>query len=322
MEPARGLARRHDESVHLEPKTVELLAYLASRQGEVVSRTELLDAIWPNVTVGDAVITNKIASLRRVFGDKTKSPNFIETISKRGYRLVAPVNRISEDDPVPNGPAVLTTEDAGPAHPPHPAHDERPPRPRASRWQWIVALVPTIIVIGGAWYCREHWLPQLMGTVSVERTVFPLTDRPSIAVLPFFNVGGNAEQDYLVAGMTDDLITELSKVPSLSVIARRSVLKYNIKSSDIKQVAEELGVRYVLEGSVRRAGDQVRINAKLIDARTGRNLWAERYDFRADDILKSQDQVTANIVSALAVKLTAGEKAQIPLNETQNAAAS
>ena len=137
---------------------------------------------------------------------------------------------------------------------------------------------------------------------------FPLPDKPSIAVLPFANMSGDPEQDYFADGMTEDLITDLSKISGLFVIARNSTFVYKGRTVAIRQVAEELGVRYVLEGSVRRAGDQVRINAQLIDATTGGHLWAERYDEIVDNVFVLQDQVVRDIVSALKVKLTVADE--------------
>jgi TolB-like protein len=148
-----------------------------------------------------------------------------------------------------------------------------------------------------------------------------LPDKPSIAVLPFRNLNGDPEEEYFADGMTDDLITDLSRVKGLFVIARNSVFTYKDKSVKIKQVAEELGVRYVLEGSIRRVNEQVRINAQLIDATTGGHLWAERYDGKMDDVFALQDKITRKIVGVLAVKLTAGEEKQVVRKETDSAKA-
>jgi TolB-like protein len=123
---------------------------------------------------------------------------------------------------------------------------------------------------------------------------FPLPDKPSIAVLPFTNMSDDPKQEYFADGMTEDLITDLSKISGLFVIARNSSFAYKGQQVKVRQVAEALGVRYVLEGSVRRAGDQVRINAQLIDATSGGHLWAERYDGSLGDIFSLQDQVTGN----------------------------
>jgi len=143
-----------------------------------------------------------------------------------------------------------------------------------------------------------------------EHTPLLLPDKPSIAVLPFVNMSDDAQQEYFVDGLTEDLITDLSKLSGLFVIARNSVFTYKDKAVKVRQVAEELGVRYVLEGSVRRAGDQVRINAQLIDATTGGHLWAERYDGSLQKVFAMQDEVTQKIVAALAVSLTSEEKVQ------------
>jgi len=151
---------------------------------------------------------------------------------------------------------------------------------------------------------------------SVERMAFPLPDKPSIAVLPFDNMTGDPEQEYFVDGMTEDLITDLSKISGLFVIARNSVFTYKNRPVLISNVAEELGVRFVLEGSVRRAGNTVRINAQLIDALTGGHVWAERYDDVNDDIFALQDRVIEKIVSALELNLTQSEQAIV--HETTN----
>ena len=127
-------------------------------------------------------------------------------------------------------------------------------------------------------------------------------------MLPFVNMSEDPKQEYFSDGMTEDLITDLSKISGLLVIARNSTFTYKGKPVKVKQVAEELGVRYVLEGSVRRAGDEIRINAQLIDAMTGHHLWAERYDGKMGKIFALQDQITQKIVSALAIKMTSGEK--------------
>ena len=156
---------------------------------------------------------------------------------------------------------------------------------------------------------------------SVEHMAFPLPDKPSIAVLPFTNMSGDPEQEYFADGMTEDLITDLSKISGLFVIARNSSFSFKGQQVKVRQVAEELGVRYVLEGSVRRAGNQVRINAQLIDATTGGHLWAERYDGSLQDIFALQDQVTQQIVAALKINLTSEEEAQQAHHNTDNAEA-
>src|SRR5882757_6354208 len=143
------------------------------------------------------------------------------------------------------------------------------------------------------------------------RTVLALPDKPSIAVLPFQNMSGDPEQEYFSDGMTEDLITDLSKVSGLFVIARNSSFAYKGRSVKVQEIGRDLGVRFVLEGSVRKAGNRVRITAQLIDAGTGGHLWAERFDRDLTDIFSTQDEVVEKIVGALAVKLRHGESRRL-----------
>ncbi len=185
-------------------------------------------------------------------------------------------------------------------------------------WTVVTAAVVITLVITGALFYNFYPREVSEEPVSVEQTALPLPDKPSIAVLPFTNMSNDAEQEYFVDGMTEDIITDLAKLSGLFVIARNTVFTYKNKSVQVRKVAAELGVRYVLEGSVRRVGDQVRINAQLIDATTGGHLWAERYDGALTDIFRLQDQVTEKIVAALAVNLTGAEKAGKKRVETSN----
>ena len=147
---------------------------------------------------------------------------------------------------------------------------------------------------------------------------YPLPDKPSIAVLPFVNMSDDSKQEYFSDGLTEEIITALSKVPKLFVIARNSVFTYKGKSVKIKQIAEELGVRYVLEGSIRKAEDDIRIAAQLIDALTGHHVWAERYDRNLNEIFAVQDDITKNIITAMQVELTEGEQARAIAKGTNN----
>jgi TolB-like protein/Tfp pilus assembly protein PilF len=147
---------------------------------------------------------------------------------------------------------------------------------------------------------------------------FPLPDKPSIAVLPFVNMSDDPKQEFFVDGMTEEIITALSKGPNLFVIARNSTFIYKGKPVKVKQVSEELGVRYVLEGSVQRSGDRIRVNAQLIDALKGHHLWAERYDRDVKDIFAIQDEITMKIITALQVKLTSGEMIHVLAKGAKN----
>ncbi len=166
-----------------------------------------------------------------------------------------------------------------------------------------------------------HWSPAAAAMPAATSAPLPLPDKTSIAVLPFNNMSGDPEQEYFADGISEDIITDLSKIAGLFVIARNSSFAYKGQSINISNVAGELGVRYVLEGSVRRGGDRVRINAQLIDAASGGHLWAERYDRDLTDIFAVQDEVTANIVQALALTLREDEERRVGQKGTGNLAA-
>lgn len=177
------------------------------------------------------------------------------------------------------------------------------------------AMIGLLLAGAAAWW--QPWT-LLRAPSLVERFAYPLPDKPSVAVLPFINVSGDAEHDHLAEGLTDDLITELSKVSGLFVIARHSVFAIQDTGGKIQDVAAELGVHYVLEGTLQRAGPRLRINVKLIDALTGLSLWAERYDRQYTDLFAVQDDVIGKIISALAVKLSERERNQLARIPTEN----
>jgi adenylate cyclase len=188
---------------------------------------------------------------------------------------------------------------------------------KGRRWLWTA--VVAIVLAGGTLVLRNFYFrPPPIEPASKEKIAFTLPDKPSIAVLPFVNMDGDPEQAYFADGMTEDLITDLSKVAGLFVIARNSTFMYKGKTSDIRDVAKTLGVRYVLEGSVRRSGAEVRVNAQLIDATTGGHVWADRYDGDLKNIFGFQDKVTRNVVTALAVELTKEDRERVARRGTEN----
>jgi TolB-like protein/class 3 adenylate cyclase len=194
---------------------------------------------------------------------------------------------------------------------------------KAKPRQWqraAISLVAAVVVIVAAVAIWRFYLPPTtpVEVASKAKMAFPLPDKPSIAVLPFVNLGGDPEQAYFADGMTEDLITDLSKVAGLFVIARNSTFVYKGKATDIREVAKTLGVRYVLEGSVRRSGAEVRVNAQLIDATTGGHVWADRYDGDLKNIFAFQDKVTRNVVAALAVELTKEDRERVARRGTEN----
>jgi adenylate cyclase len=177
------------------------------------------------------------------------------------------------------------------------------------------AALVVVIIVAIMWnfYFRPPFEP-----ASVEKMAFSLPDKPSIAVLPFVNMSDNPEQDFFSDGLTEEIITALSKTPQLFVIASNTSFTYKGKPVKVKNVSEELGVRYVIEGSVRRAGERVRITAQMIDALKDRHLWAERYDKEFKDIFSIQDDITKKIITAVHVKLTEGERARVFAKGTSN----
>ena len=190
-------------------------------------------------------------------------------------------------------------------------------RPKPGRWR-LPAVAAAVVIAAAVVAVRwQPWAPDVE-PASIERMAFALPDKPSIAVLPFDNLSGDPGQGVLVDGITENIITTLAKVPGLFVIARNSTFTYKGKPTKVQQVAEELGVRYVLEGSVQRSGETMRTTAQLVDALSGRHIWAERYDRNVTDIFALQDEIALNILTALQVALTEGERARLSRAQTGN----
>lgn len=290
IDPKCGTAHCDEETVHLEPKAIELLTHLMSRPGQVVARAELLAAVWPGVVVGDEVITNAIAKLRRALHDDPRSPTLIETIPKRGYRLVAPIEATSG-----------TTTD----------------RP-ASFWTRPIVLITALVFVSAALLFMTQRPTDVALPPIDHQAAFSLPERPSITVLPFTNLGDDDAQEYFVDGLTEDLITDLSRVSGLFVIARNSSFAYKDRPVDVQRIGRELGVRFILVGSARKHGDKLRINVKLIDTTSGQHLWAERFDGAFDDVFVFQERITAEIIDALSVKLTGIEEDYAAFQETHD----
>src|SRR5262249_53508806 len=219
--------------------------------GRLVTKEELIEAVWPDVIVSDQVLTHCVSEARQAIGDGGQT--IIKTIPRRGYRFVAAVSRmVTNAGAPPSAAAEVTGVPSGP---------------------------------------------------DLDQGL----DRPSIAVLPFANLSGDPREDYFSDGIADDIITELSRFSELVVIARNSSFQYKGKAVDIRQVGRELGALYVLEGSVKRSGDRVRIAAQLIDAAAGTHRWAERYDRDLHDVFAVQDDVAREIVATLAAHVHRAE---------------
>ncbi len=250
---------------------------------------------------------------------KTKLALGYEYLGEQAVKNIAEPVRVYKVQRDPGAGATPTVRAVHPA--PSPGAEKVTPR----RWRMAaLAAVAVLVVYAGVAVFRNVYQqpPTSPAPVSFEETpALPFPDKSSIAVLPFTNLSGDPEQEYFSDGMTEDLITDLSKISSLFVIARHSVFTYKGQAVNIEDVGRELGVRYVLEGSTRKAGNRVRINAQLVDATTGGHLWAERYDRELRDIFVLQDEITREIVTALEVKLTKGEHASVSRRHTNNLAA-
>jgi adenylate cyclase len=193
---------------------------------------------------------------------------------------------------------------------------EKRAEPRKGQRVTLAVLTVLLLIVGGLLIWRIASPP--LEVASLEKMAFPLPDRPSIAVLPFDNLSEDPKQEYFSDGLTEEIISALSSVPKLFVIARNSTFTYKGKPVKVQQVSEELGVQYVLEGSVRKSEDKIRVIAQLIDALTGNHLWSERYDRNLKDIFAVQDEITKNVITAMQVKLTEGERVRAVAKGTNN----
>ncbi|PYQ45484.1 MAG: hypothetical protein DMF77_04035 [Acidobacteria bacterium] len=283
FDPTSGELRKDGLKVRLQEQPFQILTLLLKRPGEVVTREEVRQALWPGDTFVDfdVGLNSAVKRLRDALGDSADSPRFVETLPRRGYRFIAAL-----EAPPGLPPATLEA----------PPRTVPPPRSRLRSWgaaAVAVALVAGLIVTG-------TW-PRLRGQLASA----PIR---SLAVLPFENLTGDSEQDYFVDGMTDAVITDLAQVRALRVISRTSVTQYKLAKKALPRIAEELGVDAVVEGTVSRSGDRVRVTAQLIQAATDRHLWAQSYDREVRDVLGLQSEVAAAIAQAIQVKLQPEEK--------------
>jgi TolB-like protein/Flp pilus assembly protein TadD len=240
------------------PQVFDLLVYLVQNRERVVSKDDLLKAIWRGRIISESTLTSHINAARRAVGDNGDKQKLIRTIARKGFRFVG---EVTAKEPADGG--------GGPS-----AHAAEP--------------------------------------------ALTLPDKPSIAVLPFQNLSGDPAQDYFADGVVEDVITALSRMRWLFVIARNSSFRYKGQAIDVTQVGRDLGVRYVLEGSMRKTANRVRVTGQLIDALTGGHLWADRFDSSLEDIFDLQDQIAASVVGALAPTLERAEIERAQHKPTEN----
>jgi adenylate cyclase len=293
LDLTRGCLRLGDRNVDLRPKAFEVLRLLAENAGRPVSKQELYDAVWPSVTVTDDVLVQCIRELRQLLGDHDHS--LIKTVSRRGYlleatpRIGSPGTAAGEGVPVPA--AGIATDDM--------VGDGDLLRRRWLVTGSVVLLVAALIVTAGLWLAWPRGGAQPNDLVVAE----PGRGVVSLVILPFKNVGGDPEQEYFVDGITDDLTSSVSLLRGAVVIARNTAFAYKGKPVDVREVGRELGVRYLVEGTVHSSGDQVRVSARLIDAATAANIWTEEFDMDRHDLSRVREDVTARLAHFLNVQL-------------------
>ena len=267
--------------VPVEPKALRLLLYLIENRGRLVRKQELLDAVWADAAVTESALTRSIGLLRKTLEDDSREPRFIETVPTAGYRFIAQV----ESAPTPE----LTTATQPPRSvPAETISQPAPRRPHLIRLATIVAACFILLTI----------------TVSlIANRLHPAPIR-SLAVLPLDNLSGDPSQEYFADGMTDELTTEIARIPNLRVASRTSVMAHRDNHRPLPETARELDVDAIVEGSIVRSGDRIRITAQLIDARTDRHLWAQSFEGPATDVLSLQDNVAQQIAQQARLVLT------------------
>lgn len=315
--PAEGRLIRADQTIRLEPKAMEVLVYLASRRGEVVSREELEMDVWRGALVGYDAITGTVIKLRKALGDDAKQPRYITTIPKRGYQLIAPVT-FSETDSTavtpsvePLDPSPSGFQDAAPVKVPV----EQASQAQAVIWRGAGLLILIAVIIFSV---IQFWPQEKPSPASVVSEREAAGGIPSVIVLPFDYLGENTEQSFLSDGITDDIITDLSQSSSLLVIASNTSFAYKDKFQSPQEVGKELNVDYVLQGSIRPVADSMRINVQLMDIKTGFNAWGERYDRKQAELFSVQDEITNSVIKALSIELTSQEKQRLAQKATSN----
>lgn len=307
----------------LGARAFDLLMCLIEHRDRVVTKDELMTEVWPGAVVEENNLTVQISALRKLLGAQA-----VATVPGRGYRFVMEVREGGVETPAATQPGATTgSPDPTPASTastaaiPAPGESPMPQSDRPSnsappfvntsgtskqvyfrRGLVAAALILTFAGLG-TWKFLQPTAESNKSALE-QATGIPLPDRPSIAVLPFKNMSGDAEQQYFSNGLTEDLITNLSRIPDVMVISHTSTNRYRDKSVDVRLIGKELGVRYVLEGSVRKSGDRMRITAQLIDATSGGHVWAESWDRPVNDFFVLQDEITLSVMQKMEVRLS------------------
>jgi TolB-like protein/Flp pilus assembly protein TadD/DNA-binding winged helix-turn-helix (wHTH) protein len=298
-----GELRKSGLRIKVQQQPLRLLEMLLERPGEIVTREELRSRMWPQESFGDfdQAVNVAVAKLRTALGDTADNPRFVETIPRRGYRFLA---EVSVSDSSPRPPIVGVDRHSSSQTAPIPVSNS----PRSKRVIWAVAtLAVVLLVLTSAWVFFEKSSPQ---SAAVSRTPVTLSSVSSLAVLPLENLSTDS-QDYFADGMTDELITDLAQIAELRVISRTSIMAYKGVRKPLGQIARELNVDAVVEGTVLRSGTRVRITAQLIRALADQHLWAQSYEGDVLDTLALQKKVAREIAEQIRITLTPKEAAAL-----------
>ena len=320
LDSASGELYKHGLRVKLQDQPFQVLVVLLERSGEMVTREELRQRVWGHDTYVDFdhSLNISINKLRDALGDSAATPRFIETLPRRGYRFLAPVTveePVASSAPGPVSVAAAVPAPAvetPPAAPPVPA--TQVVRPTAKRSHWVIAGVTTaiLLIVGAAtWYwTRQASIPTATGRIM-------------LAVLPFQDLTPDRKQDYFIAGLHDEMISQLGQLhPSrLGVIARTSALQYATERKPVDQIGRDLHVEYVLDGTVRHAGDHFRITAALIQVSDQTQLWTETYELKMEDMLTLEEDVASRVSQALSVEFLPEAQQELRQSATANAEA-
>ena len=299
VNPALGEISRGAELIRLDPRTMRLLMSLADRAGQVVSVPELLEFVWPDVVVTPKSVYEAIAALRHALGDHSHDPTYLANLPRRGYRLIAAVNPWVEA----RGSHTLLAGPSVPATQSDPKASVKSTRSQASLgagrgrpvFGWgigggLAAGLGLLLLLGPLRWHRQPPVP------------VPPPER-SVAVLPFANLSPDPEQEYFSDGLTEELTDRLTRVPGLRVAGRTSSFSFRGKNATAAEIGKALSVGTLLEGSIRKGGDAVRITAQLVQTTTGYELWSETYDRNLNDVFATQDQIATAVTRALHVRL-------------------
>jgi TolB-like protein/DNA-binding winged helix-turn-helix (wHTH) protein/Flp pilus assembly protein TadD len=317
LDAARFELRREGRQVPVEPQVLELLLYLVAHRDRAVTRAELFDKLWRGRIVTDAALNSRIKAARSAIGDDGAAQAQIRTLHRTGYRFVGDVDELlaTEVNASPHTPATAAVAVAAQS-----ANAPRSPASFAWRPLRFAGAVLGLVLAVGTFSLLPHRVRDIGDSAAVASSVPPrATPSKSLAVLPFTNLSADAAQEYFAEGVSTELLIVLSHLPDLHVSGRVSSLNFKGRTDPLPKIAETLGVANLLTGSVRRAEDRVRITVELVDAASGYQLWSDSYDRELGDIFDVQDDIAANVATALQVTLGLGESGEIGM--TRNVAA-